>query len=69
MTQKQMMLELFRKNNNVLTLGQILQTTLAAEYRARITDLRHDGYVIECARNKTPSKNTYTLVNIIGGRQ
>lgn len=68
MTQKLMMLELFRKHNNVLTLGQILQTTLAAEYRARMTDLRHDGFVIELCRGKRPSENTYTLVPIIGGR-
>jgi len=60
-TQKEAMLDLFRKNGNKLTLGQILNTYLAAEYRARMTDLRHDGFMIVYRRGKSPSENLYTL--------
>ena len=64
MTQKQQLLNLFKENHNVLTLGQILQTNLAAEYRARMTDLRNQGTQILFSRGKTPSQNTYTLLEI-----
>lgn len=64
MSQKSDLLKYFRANGNRLTLGQILNTKLAAEYRARITDLRGDGYVIICDdKNKpNPSENVYTLI-------
>lgn len=44
-----------------MTLGQILNTTLAAEYRARISELRKHGFVITCTKAKTPSENTYVM--------
>ena len=62
MTQKELLIKLFNENNNKLTLRQILNTYLAAEYRARMTDLRHLGYIINFERGKTPSDNLYTLV-------
>ena len=62
MTQKERLLQMFRENNNQLTLGQILKSDLAAEYRARISNLRGEGYRIECTKNKKPSLNTYTLI-------
>lgn len=62
MTQKEQLLDLFRKYGGTVTLGQIMQTTLAAEYRARMTDLRHQGYVIAFERGKTPSENKYFLI-------
>ena len=63
MTQKQQLLALFHENGNSITLGTILQTTLAAEYRARISELRNDGYDIPrpALNRKEPSKNLYTL--------
>lgn len=61
MTQYQQILELFRANGNRITLGQIMQTTLAAEYRARISELRHQGYVIVCEKGKRASENVYRL--------
>lgn len=61
MTQKEQLLNLFRDNGNQLTLGMILKTSLAAEYRARMTDLRHNGFKIGLERGKTPSENLYTL--------
>ena len=64
MSQKSDLLKFFRANGNRLTLGQIMKTNLASEYRARITDLRNDGYVIVCDdKNKTtPSDDIYTLI-------
>jgi len=63
MTQKERLLELFRENNNELTLSQIMQTTLGCEYRARISELRKDGLNIVCTiHRKSPSGNLYTLI-------
>lgn len=62
MTQKEQLLYLFKDHGNQLTLSQILNTSLAAEYRARMTDLRHAGYKITFERGKTPSENLYTLI-------
>lgn len=61
MTQHEQLITMFRENGNRLTLGQIMQTTLAAEYRARMTDLRHQGYTITCTKGKRPSENLYTF--------
>ena len=64
MTQKQQLLQLFADNGGKITLGQILQTTLAAEYRARMSDLRREGYGIDCKTGTEPSKNEYRLVSV-----
>lgn len=62
MKQCDYLIALFNGNNGRLTLRQIMQTPLGAEYRARMTDLRHQGYVITCLRNsKSPSDNLYTF--------
>lgn len=62
MTQRQALLDLFKANGNRLTLGQIMGTTLAAEYRARMTELRQEGYSIVCkTKPGSPSENLYTL--------
>lgn len=62
MSQKQDLLEMFRAFEGRITLGMIMRTTLAAEYRARITELRHEGYRVDFKRGATPSENLYTLV-------
>lgn len=64
MSQKSDLLKLFRVNGGRITLGQIMKTSLGAEYRARISELRRDGYVILCDdKDKLfPSDNIYTLV-------
>ena len=60
-TQKQRLLKLFADNGNQLSLGMIMQTDLAAEYRARISDLRNEGHEILCTiDHKEPSNNLYT---------
>lgn len=61
MTQKEQLLNLFQENGNKLTLGQIMQTNLGCEYRARMTDLRHQGHIINFKRGKRPSENLYEL--------
>lgn len=62
-TQIEQLIKLFRENGNRLTLGQILNTTLAAEYRARMTDIRNSQrYEIKFQRGKCPSENLYTLI-------
>lgn len=63
MTQKEQLLDMFRSSGGTLTLGQILNTTLAAEYRARMTDLRNQGYIIAFERGRTASENKYHLIN------
>lgn len=45
-----------------VTLGEILKTHFAAEYRKHNTFLRHRGFQITCERNgMEPSKNRYTI--------
>jgi len=61
-TQRDQLLDLFRRNGNQLTLGQILQHPYGYEARARFTELRRDGYVIAFTRGKTPSENTYRML-------
>lgn len=38
-----------------------MKTTLAAEYRARITELRHEGFTVKCVKGKKASDNLYVL--------
>lgn len=59
MTQKESLIKMFRDKGGWLTLSEILQTSLAAEYRARFTELRRDGYSIVLERGKRPSENIY----------
>jgi hypothetical protein len=61
MTQHAYLLEMFRTHGGMVTLGQIMQTTLAAEYRARISELRRQGFVITCTKGKRASDNVYRL--------
>ena len=62
MTQTEQLIDLFRRNGYQLRLSQILNTTLAAEYRARMSELRKNGYVITCEQGKQASDNLYVLV-------
>ena len=62
MTQTEQLIDLFKRNGYQLRLRQILNTTLAAEYRARMSELRKNGYVITCEQGKQASDNLYVLV-------
>jgi hypothetical protein len=61
MSQMTQLIDLFVASGNELTLGEILRTSLAAEYRARMTDLRKEGFTITLIRGKHPSDNLYRL--------
>ena len=61
MFQKEELLELFRLHGNKLYLGEILQTRIGYEWRARATELRKLGYVIALERGARPSENIYRL--------
>jgi len=63
MSQKINLLKLFELNGGKLTLGQIMKTPLAAEYRARISEMRREGFIINCTKMPEPSNNLYELVN------
>ena len=58
-------MKLFETNGNRLTLGEIMQTSLAAEYRARMTELRGAGWSITCERRRPASMNLYTLKKVL----
>lgn len=62
MTQKEHLLELFHLHHGRMTLGQILESPVGYEWRARATELRREGYRIELERGLRPSDNTYYLV-------
>lgn len=65
LSQKQHLLKLFRDNGNMITLGMIMKTDLACEYRKWISILRKDPqYEIPepVLDNKNPSNNLYTLI-------
>lgn len=61
MTQRELLLNLFRENGNRLTLGQILAHPYGYEARARFSELRGMGYKIVCKKKYPPSLNEYTL--------
>lgn len=61
-SQKQQIAEMAERNGYKLTLGQLLQPPLAAEYRRAISELRDDGWIITCEQNyEERNKNLYTF--------
>lgn len=62
MSHKDDILEAFARNGYTMKLGYILQHPWGYEFRARLTELRHAGLVINCLKGKTPSDNEYRLV-------
>ena len=60
--QAQDLVKLFSEHGYRLTLHQIMQTSFAAEYRARITEIRQEGYTVTCERGETPGENTYRMI-------
>jgi hypothetical protein len=61
MTQKDHILEAFQRNGYKMTLGYILSHSWGYEIRARLSELRKEGHVIQFVRGKTPSDNLYIL--------
>lgn len=64
MTQKQRILDFFRKHGNTVTLGQFLSDPSGMGYKctSRFSDLRKDGYAIICEKGKTATDNVYRLI-------
>ena len=61
MTQHEAIIEFFRERGGRATLGEILRHPFGYEFRARATELRHQGYRIECVRAEKASDNIYVL--------
>jgi len=61
-TLKDQILSAFYNNHNRMRLGDILRHPWGYEFRARATELRHEGYQVICERAKKPSDNLYTLI-------
>ena len=67
LSQKNRLLKLFRDNGNIISLGEIMKTDLACEYRKWISILRKDPlYEIPepVLDRKNPSNNLYTLIEV-----
>jgi len=57
-------LNMFRDNGNIVTTGMFLKSTLSAEYRKIISNLRKKGFEIPAPilNRDEPGKNQYTLI-------
>jgi hypothetical protein len=62
MTQREELLDLFRRHGHALTLRQILESRVGYEWRARATELRDLGHQITLERGRAPSDNLYRLI-------
>lgn len=63
MSHKEAILKAFNQNNNVMTLGYVLQYPWGYKFASRCADLRKEGYQILCKPGKTASDNTYLLIS------
>jgi len=61
MTDTDHYLEYLREHNFVITLGEIMKTRFACEYRKHHSLLRGKGYEIDCERAKPASNNVYRV--------
>lgn len=61
-TNHELLLDLFHKNGNVLTLGQLLQYPFGYKCTSRFSELRDRGYKIECEKATRASDNIYRLL-------
>lgn len=68
MTQTQLLRRMFEENGGRLTLGQIMQSYLAASYRQRMTDCRREfaaeGKTIVCYPNHKDGHKSETYWRI-----
>ena len=61
MTQKEIILAAFQQFGYRIRLGDALQHSWGYKMASRISDLRRDGYHIECVRGEKPSDNLYVM--------
>lgn len=65
MTHEDQIVEAFKRNNWRMELGHILKYEWGYEFRARATELRQKGYVIQVWRAHKPataSSNLYVMI-------
>ena len=64
MTQKDLILQAFHIRGGKATLGQLLEDgrySFAHKLTARLSDLRQEGYKIDCIEGSRPTENLYVL--------
>lgn len=61
-SQKEEIIEAFKRNHFRMQLGHILKFPWGYEARARFSELRQEGYTITCEKAKKPSDNLYILI-------
>jgi hypothetical protein len=61
MTQKEKILEAFVMHGYKLTLGQVLQHDYGYKFCSRLSELRKEGYKIDCIKAEKPSDNLYVM--------
>ena len=61
MSQKERLVELFKRYGGKMTLGQLLQYPEGYKCTSRFSDLRELGFKIDCSKGERPSDNLYTM--------
>jgi len=61
MTNRDRLVQLFESNGWKMTLGQLLEHKEGYKCTSRFSDLRKEGYEIECVRGESPSTNLYIM--------
>jgi hypothetical protein len=56
-----LILQAFQMYGYKITLGQALQHKWGYKFASRLSDLRDQGYKIDCIKGKTPSENLYVM--------
>lgn len=59
MTHREAIIQAFRLNDYRITLGYALRHPWGYELRVRLTELRREGWTIQCVKGKTASDNMY----------
>lgn len=62
MTNKDRLVEIFRRHDWKMTLGLLLTYPEGYKCTSRFSELRDLGYTITCTKGKRPSDNTYTMI-------
>lgn len=62
MSQYESILTSFKLAGGKMRLGEILKYSWGYEFRARATELRKSGYVVQCTKAKKPSDNLYEII-------
>jgi hypothetical protein len=66
MTQKEQIIDSFRRAGGRMNLAQILAQPWGYEFRARATEMRKSGFKFIFTRGRTPSENIYEMWEPVG---